>query len=52
MLGLVTISTLNSWSWLRGVVLFLEDIFFSKVAPTEKCKPIVYGGEPGGYDLV
>lgn len=42
-LGLVTVSTLSGCSWLRGVVLFLEDLLFSKVAPTKKCRPMIVG---------
>lgn len=51
-LGLVTISTSRGCSWLRGVVLFLEVLFFSKVAPTEKCEPASCFGEPGRLNFV
>lgn len=35
------------------MVLFLEGLFFSKVAPTEKCRPSVWSGSvPVGLDLL
>lgn len=34
------------------MVLFLEDLFFSKVAPTEKCGPVFESGGPSRFRVV